>query len=64
MKKVNNFKFKLNFDREAFEHAESLCGKYVVCTNVNNETLNTETVRKQYKNLQYVEHAFRDLKSN
>jgi transposase len=61
---VDNDTFKVNFNREAFDHAESLCGKYVVCTNVKNEDLNTEMVRKQYKNLQHVEHAFRDLKSD
>jgi transposase len=61
---IDNDTFKLNFNREAFDHAESLCGKYVVCTNVKSETLNTESVRSQYRNLQHVEHAFRDLKSD
>jgi transposase len=61
---VDSDTFKVNFNREAFDRAESLCGKYVVCTNVKNETLNTEMVRSQYKNLQHVKHAFRDLKSD
>jgi transposase len=31
---------------------------------VKDEILNKETVHAQYKNLQHVEHAFRDLKSD
>jgi transposase len=61
---IDNNSFKINFNQEAFEHTESLFGKYVVCTNVKDEILNKETVRAQYKNLQHVEHAFRDLKSD
>jgi transposase len=61
---IDNNSFKINFDQEAFDHTDSLFGKYVVCTNVKNETLNKEMVRTQYKNLQHVEHAFRDLKSD
>ena len=54
----------IDFDEQNFSHAESLCGKYVVCTNVKDESLNTTQVRTHYKNLQEVEHAFRDLKSD
>jgi transposase len=61
---IDNNSFKINFDQEAFDHTDSLFGKYVICTNVKNETLNKEMVRAQYKNLQHVEHAFRDLKSD
>jgi transposase len=61
---IDNNTFKVGFNQEAFDHADSLFGKYVVCTNVKSETLTTEMVRKQYKNLQHVEHAFRDLKSD
>ena len=61
---INNDMFKIDFDELNFSHAESLCGKYVVCTNVKGESLNTTQVRTHYKNLQEVEHAFRDLKSD
>ena len=61
---INNDMFKIDFDEQNFSHAESLCGKYVVCTNVKGESLNTKQVRTHYKNLQEVEHAFRDLKSD
>ena len=43
---------------------KKLCGKYVICTNVEKEKLPKEAVRAEYKKLQYVEHAFRDLKSD
>ena len=36
---------------------------YVVVTNVKKERLNTRQVRKHYKKLQHVEHAFRDMKT-
>jgi transposase len=61
---IDNDNFKITFNQEAFEHTESLFRKYVVCTNVNSETLTAAMVRAQYKNLQHVEHAFRDLKSD
>lgn len=61
---IDNDAFTINFNREAFEHTESLFGKYVVCTNVATDALTAEMVRAQYKNLQHVEHAFRDLKSD
>ena len=41
-----------------------LCGKYVVCSHVSSEAMTAEQVRGQYKNLQHVEHAFRNIKSN
>jgi len=40
-----------------------LDGKYVIVTNVTKEKMTKETVRKEYKNLQHVEHAFRDMKT-
>ena len=61
---IDNNKFVIDFDEQKFSHAESLCGKYVVCTNVKSENLNSIQVRTHYKNLQEVEHAFRDLKSD
>jgi uncharacterized protein (DUF2237 family) len=56
--------FKIDFDEEQFNRSKSLCGKYVICTNVKVEQLDREQVRGKYRNLQHVEHAFRDLKSD
>jgi transposase len=61
---IDNETFSIDFKQEDFDRSESLCGKYVVCTNVKAESMEKNEVRGQYKNLQYVEHAFRDLKSD
>jgi hypothetical protein len=41
----------------------NLCGKDVICSNVSETLLDKCEVRQEYKNLQKVEHGFRDLKS-
>jgi len=61
---IDNDSFCVVFNQEEFDKSRSLCGKYVVCTNVPAEDMAAEQVRGQYKNLQKVEHAFRDLKSD
>jgi len=61
---IDNDKFKVNLDKDKFDNDLKLCGKYVICTNVENEKLTKEEVRGEYKKLQYVEHGFRDLKSD
>jgi transposase len=61
---IDNDVLNIEFEQGKFSHAENLCGKYVVCTNVKGDTLDKEQVREQYKCLQLVEHAFRDLKSD
>ena len=61
---IDNNIFNIKFDKEKFRQSESLCGKYVVSTNVNAEKLDKTQVRSQYQNLQNVEHAFRDFKSD
>jgi len=64
MEAIDDITFRVDFHQEAFEKSRSLCGKYVVCTNVPANEMTAGEVRGQYKNLQNVEHAFRDLKSN
>ena len=61
---IDNQSFQLEFDQEEFDKNRSLCGKYVLCTNVPVEDMLAEQVRGEYKKLQNVEHAFRDLKSD
>jgi transposase len=61
---IDNESFKINFNDQAFENSRSLCGKYVLLTNVAAEDMSTAEVRSEYKKLQNVEHAFRDLKSD
>jgi transposase len=61
---IDNESFTVIFDHEEFEKSRSLCGKYVVYSNVPVQDMTAVEVRGEYKNLQNVEHAFRDLKSN
>jgi len=61
---IDNTSFVVTFNQDEFEGSRSLCGKYVVYTNVPAQEMNTAQVRGEYKKLQNVEHAFRDLKSD
>ncbi len=58
---VNNFKSEFNL--EQYNKDKNLDGLYVISTTVNNKRLDTHEVREHYKNLQHVEHAFRDMKT-
>ena len=62
MEIIDDETIEITFLEDEFNKSRSLCGKYVVCSNVPVEELTTEQVRGQYKNLQQVEHAFRDIK--
>ena len=64
METIDSKRFEVTFRQDEFDKSRSLCGKYVVCTNVPQEDMTAEQVRGQYKNLQKVEHAFRNLKSD
>jgi transposase len=55
--------FVVEFDFEKYTQARQLDGKYVIVTNVTKQVMIKETVRQEYKNLKYVEHAFRDMKT-
>jgi transposase len=61
---IDDKKFDIKFNEEKYDLDWQLCGKYVINTDVEKEKLNKEEIRKEYKNLQYVEHDFRDLKSD
>ena len=61
---ISNQAFIIDFKAEKYQQAKQLAGKYVVCTSIEKEQMPKEEVRQQYKNLQNVEHAFRDFKSD
>ena len=61
--KINDDEFVVDFKAQKYQQSKQLVGKYVICTGIAKERMTKEEVRKQYKNLQNVEHAFRDLKS-
>ena len=64
METIDDDSFRVDFHQDGFDKSQSLCGKYVVCSNIPDHDMTAEQVRGQYKNLQNVEHAFRDMKSN
>ncbi len=55
--------FIVEFNFEKYTQAKQLDGKYVIVTNVPKEKMSKESIREEYKNLKYVEHAFRDMKT-
>ena len=61
---IDNQSFTMDFNQQEFDKSRALCGKYVLCTNVPVQEMPAIQVRGEYKKLQNVEHAFRDLKSD
>jgi transposase len=61
---IDNHSFTVNFNDDEFDKSHSLCGKYVVYSNVPVADMTSVEVRGEYKNLQNVERDFRDLKSD
>jgi len=60
---ITKEKFVVEFDFEKYTQAKQLDGKYIIVTNVSEQAMNKESVRLEYKNLKYVEHAFRMIKT-
>ena len=60
---ISEEKFTAEFNFEKYTQAKQLDGKYVIVTNVKKEKMPKESIRAEYKNLKYVEHAFRDMKT-
>ncbi len=60
---ISGEKFAVEFDFDKYTQAKQLDGKYVIVSNVKKEKMPKESIREQYKNLKYVEHAFRDMKT-
>jgi len=61
---ISDQRFEITFDQTIYEHALQMAGKYAVSTTVKTSAMNTNEIRETYKNLQSVEHAFRDFKSD
>lgn len=62
--RITEDEFVIDFKAEKYRQAQRLAGKYVICTNVSKQRMTKEQIKEQYKNLQNVEHAFRDFKSD
>ena len=63
IEEISDDTFGVAFNEDKYLQAQHLAGKYVICTGIGKDQMGKEEVRQQYKNLQNVEHAFRDFKS-
>ncbi len=61
---ISNDEFIIDFSVEEYQKEKQLDGKYIIESTVDKQIMNTLEVRKKYKELQNVEHAFRDLKKD
>ena len=61
---VSNDTFKIDYDLQKYLDEKTLDGKYVIESTVATEKMGTKQVREKYKELQNVEHAFRDMKTD
>ena len=61
---ISNDEFKIDYDLQKYQSEKSLDGKYVIESTVLKEEMTTKQVREKYKELQNVEHAFRDMKTD
>lgn len=61
---VSNDEFKIEYDLQKYQNEKNLDGKYVIESTVSENEMNTKQVREKYKELQNVEHAFRDMKTD
>jgi len=61
---IDKQSFKINFDLSKYQSISKLDGYYVITTTVKAQEMSKETVRENYKNLQKVEHAFKDMKTS
>lgn len=61
---ISNDEFKIDYDLQKYQNEKSLDGKYVIESTVLKGNMTTKEVREKYKELQNVEHAFRDMKTD
>ena len=61
---ISNNEFVINFSLEEYQKQKALDGKYIIESTVQKKLMDTIKVKQKYKDLQNVEHAFRDLKTD
>jgi len=61
---ISNDEFAIDYDLQKYQEEKALDGKYIIESTVKKEDMNTKQVREKYKELQNVEHAFRDMKTD
>ena len=57
-------KFEVKYDLQAYQEEMLLDGKYIIESTVEKNRMTTKELREKYKELQNVEHAFRDMKTD
>jgi len=61
---ISNDEFKIDYNLQKYQEEKTLDGKYIIESTVSKDNMNTKQVREKYKELQNVEHAFRDMKTD
>ena len=61
---ISNDDFKIDYELQKYQNEKSLDGKYIIESTVSKQDMTTKQVREKYKELQNVEHAFRDMKTD
>jgi len=61
---ISNDEFVIDYYLQKYQEEKNLDGKYVIESTVVKEDMDTKQVREKYKELQNVEHAFRDMKTD
>ena len=61
---ISNDEFSINYDLQKYQNEKSLDGKYIIESTVPENNMTTKQVVEKYKELQNVEHAFRDMKTD
>ena len=60
---IDNDKFVIHFLVEEYQKQKQLDGKYIIESTVDKDLMDKTQIRQKYKDLQNVEHAFRDLEN-
>jgi len=61
---ISNDEFKIDYEIQKYQEEKTLDGKYIIESTVSKDNMSTKQVREKYKELQNVEHAFRDMKTD
>ncbi len=61
---ISNDNFNIEYNLQKYHDEKMLDGKYIIESTVAKDVMDTKQVRQKYKELQNVEHAFRDMKTD
>ncbi len=61
---ITDDKFEVKYNLQAYQEEMLFDGKYIIESTVEKDRMTTKELREKYKELQNVEHAFRDMKTD